>query len=108
MFSTKLQFNMSNKMDNSLIYLSVGEMPTPQNVVFSQVFENAGVFSNKSTFTNVSVISVIPFLSFIKNFISSKKSPLLKEVFESQEKYQTKARAWTEMSDYLYLKDNLK
>jgi len=37
----------------------------------------------------------------------AKKSPLLKEVFESQEKYQTKARAWTEMSDYLYLKDNL-
>ncbi len=35
------------------------------------------------------------------------KSPLLKEVFQSQEAYQKKAREWTKMSDYLYLKDNL-
>ena len=37
----------------------------------------------------------------------AKKSPLLKEVFHSQETYQKKAREWTKMSDYLYLKDNL-
>ena len=35
------------------------------------------------------------------------KSPLLKEVFDSQDAYQKKAREWTKMSDYLYLKDNL-
>ena len=37
----------------------------------------------------------------------AKKSPVLKEVFHSQEAYQKKAREWTKMSDYLYLKDNL-
>lgn len=37
----------------------------------------------------------------------AEKNPKLKEVFESQEAYQKKAREWTKMSDYLYLKDNL-
>jgi TRAP-type mannitol/chloroaromatic compound transport system substrate-binding protein len=37
----------------------------------------------------------------------SKDQPLLKEILDSQKAYQKKARAWTEMSDYLYLKDNL-
>ncbi len=37
----------------------------------------------------------------------SKGQPLLKEILDSQKAYQKKARAWTEMSDYLYLKDNL-
>ena len=37
----------------------------------------------------------------------SKKSPLLKEILDSQDAYQKKAREWTKMSDYLYLKDNL-
>ena len=36
-----------------------------------------------------------------------KGNPLLKEILDSQEAYQKKARKWTEMSDYLYLKDNL-
>jgi TRAP-type mannitol/chloroaromatic compound transport system substrate-binding protein len=36
-----------------------------------------------------------------------KESPIVKEVLESQEAYQKKVRKWTEMSDYLYLKDNL-
>jgi TRAP-type mannitol/chloroaromatic compound transport system substrate-binding protein len=36
-----------------------------------------------------------------------KESPIVKEVLESQEAYQKQARKWTEMSDYLYLKDNL-
>ncbi len=35
------------------------------------------------------------------------KNPLLKEVLDSQAEYQRKARKWTEMSDYLFLKDNL-
>lgn len=35
------------------------------------------------------------------------KSPLLKEILDSQEQYQAKARKWTEISDYLYLNDNL-
>ncbi|MGA1931751.1 TRAP transporter substrate-binding protein [Arcobacter sp. YIC-464] len=37
----------------------------------------------------------------------SAKSPLLKEVLDSQDAYMKKAREWTKMSDYLYLKDNL-
>lgn len=37
----------------------------------------------------------------------SKNQPLLKEVLDSQKDYLKKVRAWTEMSDYLYLKDNL-
>ena len=37
----------------------------------------------------------------------SAKSPLLKEILDSQAAYQKKAREWTKMSDYLYLKDNL-
>ena len=37
----------------------------------------------------------------------AQKSPLLKEVLDSQYKYQKKIRAWTDMSTYLYLKDNL-
>ncbi|KAB7889314.1 TRAP transporter substrate-binding protein [Poseidonibacter ostreae] len=37
-----------------------------------------------------------------------KGKPLLKEILDSQEAYQKKVRKWTEMSDYLYLKDNLK
>ena len=36
-----------------------------------------------------------------------KGQPLLKEILDSQEAYQKKAREWTKMSDYLYLKDNL-
>ena len=36
-----------------------------------------------------------------------KESAIVKEVLESQEAYQKKSRKWTEMSDYLYLKDNL-
>jgi len=36
-----------------------------------------------------------------------KGNPLLKEILDSQEAYQKKAREWTKMSDYLYLKDNL-
>ncbi len=35
------------------------------------------------------------------------KNPLLKEVLDSQDAYIKKAREWTKMSDYLYLKDNL-
>ena len=37
----------------------------------------------------------------------TKDHPLLKEVLDSQKAYQKKAREWTKMSDYLYLKDNL-
>ena len=37
----------------------------------------------------------------------SKKSELLKEILDSQDAYQKKAREWTKMSDYLYLQDNL-
>ena len=37
----------------------------------------------------------------------SAKSPLLKEVLDSQDNYMIKVREWTKMSDYLYLKDNL-
>lgn len=37
----------------------------------------------------------------------TKGQPLLKEVLDSQAAYQKKVRAWTEMSDYFYLKDNL-
>lgn len=37
----------------------------------------------------------------------AKEHPLLKEIFDSQSEYMRKARAWTKMSDYLYLKDNL-
>ena len=37
----------------------------------------------------------------------TKGHPLLKEVLDSQKAYQKKAREWTKMSDYLYLKDNL-
>jgi TRAP-type mannitol/chloroaromatic compound transport system substrate-binding protein len=36
-----------------------------------------------------------------------KGHPLLKEILDSQAAYQKKAREWTKMSDYLYLKDNL-
>jgi TRAP-type mannitol/chloroaromatic compound transport system substrate-binding protein len=35
------------------------------------------------------------------------KSPLLKEILDSQDNYMKKVREWTKMSDYLYLKDNL-
>ena len=35
------------------------------------------------------------------------KSALFKEIVESQEKFQNKARKWTEMSEYSYVKDNL-
>jgi TRAP-type mannitol/chloroaromatic compound transport system substrate-binding protein len=37
----------------------------------------------------------------------SSKSPLLKEILDSQDAYMKKAREWTKMSDFLYLKDNL-
>ncbi len=36
-----------------------------------------------------------------------KGQPLLKEILDSQASYMKKAREWTKMSDYLYLKDNL-
>ncbi|MFA9372731.1 MAG: TRAP transporter substrate-binding protein [Poseidonibacter sp.] len=34
-------------------------------------------------------------------------NPLLKEILDSQDAYMKKAREWTKMSDYLYLKDNI-
>jgi TRAP-type mannitol/chloroaromatic compound transport system substrate-binding protein len=37
----------------------------------------------------------------------AKGNPLLKEVLDSQKAYMKKAREWTKMSDYGYLKDNL-
>lgn len=37
----------------------------------------------------------------------SKENPLLKEVLDSQDAYLKKAREWTKMSDFLYLKDNI-
>jgi TRAP-type mannitol/chloroaromatic compound transport system substrate-binding protein len=37
----------------------------------------------------------------------SKGHPLFKEIIDSQHAFQKKVRKWTEMSDYLYLKDNL-
>jgi TRAP-type mannitol/chloroaromatic compound transport system substrate-binding protein len=37
----------------------------------------------------------------------TKENPLLKEVLDSQKAYLKKVRVWTQMSDYLYLKDNL-
>ncbi len=37
----------------------------------------------------------------------TKENPLLKEVLDSQKEYQKKVRVWTQMSDFLYLKDNL-
>jgi len=37
----------------------------------------------------------------------TKANPLLKEIVDSQNAFQKKARQWTIMSDYLYLKDNL-
>jgi len=36
-----------------------------------------------------------------------KGNPMLKEILDSQAAYMKKAREWTKMSDYLYLKDNL-
>ncbi len=38
----------------------------------------------------------------------TKGQPLLKEILDSQAAFQKKARAWTAMSDYDYLKDNIK
>ncbi len=35
------------------------------------------------------------------------KSPLLKEIFKSQEDYMQSIREWTIISDYQYIKDNL-
>jgi TRAP-type mannitol/chloroaromatic compound transport system substrate-binding protein len=37
----------------------------------------------------------------------AKGHPLFKEIIDSQKTFQAKARKWTEMSDYRYLKDNL-
>lgn len=37
----------------------------------------------------------------------TKTNPQLKEILDSQAAFQKKAREWTIMSDYLYLKDNL-
>ena len=39
---------------------------------------------------------------------NAKKNPLFKEIIDSQTAFQKKARAWTIMSDYRYLEDNLK
>jgi TRAP-type mannitol/chloroaromatic compound transport system substrate-binding protein len=38
---------------------------------------------------------------------SAAKDPLFKEILNSQQAYMKKARRWTEISDYAYLKDNL-
>jgi TRAP-type mannitol/chloroaromatic compound transport system substrate-binding protein len=35
------------------------------------------------------------------------KDPLFKEILASQRTYMKKARKWTTISDYAYLKDNL-
>jgi TRAP-type mannitol/chloroaromatic compound transport system substrate-binding protein len=37
----------------------------------------------------------------------TKGQPMLKEILDSQAAFQKKAREWTKMSDYIYIKDNL-
>ena len=37
----------------------------------------------------------------------TKGQPLLKEILDSQAAFQKKARAWTKMSDFKYLQDNI-
>jgi TRAP-type mannitol/chloroaromatic compound transport system substrate-binding protein len=37
----------------------------------------------------------------------TKDNPMLKEILDSQDAYKKKAREWTKMSDFKYLKDNL-
>ncbi|NQY93533.1 MAG: ABC transporter substrate-binding protein, partial [Campylobacteraceae bacterium] len=37
----------------------------------------------------------------------SKDNPFIKETLDSQNSYMKKAREWTKMSDYLYIRDNL-
>ena len=38
---------------------------------------------------------------------TSAKDPMFKKIMDSQAAFMAKARAWTKISDYLYLKDNL-
>ena len=38
---------------------------------------------------------------------SAAADPVFREILESQNAYMKKARKWTEISDYAYLKDNL-
>lgn len=54
-------------MKSTLIYLNVGEIPTKENVLFSQVYENSAVFYKTGKFSNVIIIFVIPLLSYFKN-----------------------------------------
>ena len=68
----------------------------------------------KKDFPNIKVkslpLSVMTSLKKVNNELLSKISqnqPLLKETLDSQNAYLKKVRAWTKMSDYLYLKDNL-
>ena len=44
-----------------------------------------------------------------KKLVAEKSStnPMFKEIVASQQAYMKKGRAWTKMSDYLYLKDNI-
>jgi TRAP-type mannitol/chloroaromatic compound transport system substrate-binding protein len=38
---------------------------------------------------------------------TSARDPMFKKIMESQAEFMAKAREWTKMSDYLYLKDNI-
>ena len=38
---------------------------------------------------------------------TSAKDPMFKKIMDSQAEFMAKAREWTKMSDYLYLKDIL-
>jgi TRAP-type mannitol/chloroaromatic compound transport system substrate-binding protein len=38
---------------------------------------------------------------------TASKDPVFKKIYDAQTAYMKKARRWTEISDYAYLKDNL-
>ncbi len=118
--ATELQFLVNTKKFNTLSdrnkeILRVAMRLAAYDMYIQNYSMSAEAWSQMaSTYPNIQIKtfpkSVMDAMKSANAALLTEKSasnPLLKEILESQANFQKKARKWSEMSDYYYLKDNL-
>ena len=117
---TDLQYLVNEKKFNKLpkdlqnILLTAIQLTAYDNYVQNYAMSSEAWSKIKSDYPNIKIKT---FPKEVMNALKQKNKellvekakgqPLLKEILDSQAAYQKKAREWTKMSDFLYLKDNL-
>ena len=118
--ATELQFIVNSKKFNTLSdknkeILRVAMRLAAYDMYVQNYSMSADAWSQMETdYPNIQIKtfpkSVMDAMKVANEELLAEKSvsnPLLKEILKSQADFQKKARKWSEMSDYYYLKDNL-